>query len=174
MIMQVKPKVHSIHSNQLTAPPYIHRHLDGKPGWRLQPAGWIEHFSDEKYGGPELALEATKRRVLELLSMKKTELLALFNPTLKVQVNCNGQLLVTLLMTRGFHGRLVKELRGVKTLPMPVIHSMGERWAGWKLYEFQVKQSPAWLPLTVRSEAFEVWQHEMLACLKQSRETFAP
>lgn len=167
--MLVKAKTFRIQANDLRAPPYIHRYIfEGKNGWRIQPTGYIKEFCDDDFGGPEQSLEVAKGAISVLSKLSDSDLMQLFDPSVRVSVRSNGDMQIVLQLTKGLKSVQPCTLVSPYRLSAQTIQSLGEAWVGLKVYDFQIKQAPGWFPLSCRAQAFQTWKRALLDCVKTS------
>lgn len=167
--MLVKAKTFRIQANDLKAPPYIHRYIfEGKNGWRIQPTGYMKEFCDDDYSGPEGSLDVAKGAISVIAKMSDSDLMKLFDPNIRASVRTNGEVQIVMQLSKGLKSIQPMNLVSPYRLSREVIASMGSPWLGLKIYEFAIKQAPAWFPLSCRAEAFQTWKRTLLACVSVS------
>ena len=167
--MLVKAKTFRIATNDLKAPPYIHRYIfEGKNGWRIQPTGYVKEFCDDDYGGAQESLEVAKGAISVISKMTDSSLMQIFNPMIRVSVRTNGEMQIVMQLTKGLKSVQPVTLQSPYRLSRETIASLGQPWVGLKVYEFNIKQAPAWFPISCRADAFQNWKRLLLHCVNLS------
>lgn len=167
--MQPKAKTMMVDTNILVAPPYIHRYTENNQnGWRIQPNGYIKCFLDKDHGGSEAALEVAKGAMRVISTMSNVDLMAIYNPTFCIGIKMTGEMIITMVASRGIHSVSRISIPCSLRLGKDAIKSLGDPWVGQKVYEFKAKELPSWFPLGCRQVAFETWKKDLLTCAKYS------
>ncbi len=118
-----------VDTNILVAPPYIHRYTENNQnGWRIQPNGYIKCFLDKDHGGSEAALEVAKGAMRVISTMSNVDLMAIYNPTFRIGIKMTGEMIITMVASRGIHSASRISIPCSVRLGKDTIKSLGNPW----------------------------------------------